>query len=135
MKKLLYTYITILILLAILPINGMNSMLNNNYLLNIRWDYLLHALVYIPLVPLIIIAQIKTGRNVKPYSPEISGSISFQTLNIILISLIFAFSLEGVQYFLPYSTFNINDLVANGEGVIIGLITYTILKKKLVIVF
>ena len=42
------------------------------------------------------------------------------TLNIILISLIFAFSLEGVQYFLPYRAFNINDLVANGVGVALG---------------
>ena len=60
-KSILFTYIAVLILLAVLPINGTNSILNNNYLLNIRWDYLLHALVYIPLVPLIIIAQIKQG--------------------------------------------------------------------------
>ncbi len=37
----------VLILLAVLPINVMNSILNDNYLL--------HALVYIPLVPLIML--------------------------------------------------------------------------------
>ncbi len=116
-KKLLYTYITILILLATFPINGLNSMLNNNYLLNIRWDYLVHALVYIPLVPLLIIAQIKIGRKVKSHG---RATLSFQTLNIIILSLLFAFSLEGIQYFLPYRAFNINDLVANGVGVALG---------------
>ncbi|RLD50386.1 MAG: hypothetical protein DRJ05_19680, partial [Bacteroidetes bacterium] len=85
-----------------------------------------HALVYIPLVPLIIIVQIKTGRNVQPHG---RATLSFQTLNIVLISLIFAFSLEGIQYFLPYRAFNINDMVANGIGVILGLIIYTVLKK------
>ena len=121
--KLLYTYIIILILLAILPINGTSSMLNNNYLLNIRWDYLVHALVYIPLVPLVMIAY--NSWKVKP-----QGRAA-----IIILSLLFAFSLEGIQYFIPYRAFNINDLAANGVGVILGLITYTILKKKLVIVF
>ncbi len=76
-------------------------------------------------MPLIIIAQIKTGRKVKPHGRT----------SIIILSLLFAFSLEGVQYFLSYRAFNINDLAANGVGVILGLITYTILKKKLVIVF
>ncbi len=132
MKKLLFTYITILILLAVLPINGTNSILNNNYLLNIRWDYLVHALVYIPLVPLIIIVQIKTGRNVQLHG---RATLSFRTLNIIIISLLYAFSLEGIQYFLSYRALNINDMMANGVGVILGSIVYLILKKERVIFF
>jgi len=131
-KSILFTYIAVLILLAVLPINGTNSILNNNYLLNIRWDYLVHALVYIPLVPLIIIVQIKTGRNVQLHG---RATLSFRTLNIIIISLLYAFSLEGIQYFLSYRAFNINDMVANGVGVILGSIFYLILKKERVIFF
>jgi VanZ family protein len=112
MKKLLYTYIIILILLAVLPINGTSSMLNNNYLLNIRWDYLVHALVYIPLVPMIMIAF--SGWKVKPYGRAV----------VIIVSLLFAFSLEGIQYFIPYRAFNINDLAANGGGVGLGFFVF-----------
>ena len=110
MMKLLYTYIIILILLAVLPINGTSSMLNNNYLLNIRWDYLVHALVYIPLVPLIMIAF--SGWKVKPHGRTA----------VIMVSLLFAFSLEGIQYFIQYRAFNINDLAANGVGVVLGFL-------------
>ncbi len=112
-------------------------MLNNNYLLNIRWDYLLHALVYIPLVPLIMLnpptQRLRMGETTN--NKQQTLNLKQGTFNIIIISLIFSFSLEGVQYFLPYRAFNINDLVANGVGVILGLIIYAILKKKLVIVF
>ncbi len=109
-------------MLAILPINGTNSMLNNNYLLNIRWDYLLHALVYIPLVPLIMLNNKPKTTNPKQKILNLKQG----TLNIILISLIFAFSLEGVQYFLSYRAFNINDLVANGVGVGLGFLIITV---------
>jgi VanZ family protein len=90
-------------------------MLNNNYLLNIRWDYLVHALVYIPLVPMIMIAL--NGWKVKMYGRA----------SIVILSLLFAFSLEGIQYFLSYRAFNINDLMANGVGVILGFLTVLVL--------
>ena len=77
-------------------------MLNNNYLLNIRWDYLAHALVYIPLVPMIMIAL--NGWKVKPHG---RAALSFRTLNVIILSLLFASSLEGTQYFLSYRAINI----------------------------
>ncbi len=126
MKTVFYTYITILILLAVLPINGTNSILNNNYLLNIRWDYLLHALVYIPLVP-IAHRSFSVGGNIK----HRTRNTKLGTLNTLTISLIFAFSLEGVQYFLSYRAFNINDMVANGIGVGLGyLIVIAIMARR-----
>ena len=125
MKKLLYTYITILILLAVLPINGTNSLLNNNYLLNIRWDYLAHAIVYIPLVPLAHRSLGKGGTVRRRFG--VGGNINFKSLMILIISLLFAMSLEGIQYFLSYRAFNINDLVANAVGVTLGLLIYLLL--------
>ena len=91
-------------------------MLNNNYLLNIRWDYLAHALVYIPLVPMVMITL--NGWKVK-----MQGRVS-----IVILSLVFAFSLEGIQYFLSYRAFNINDLAANGVGVGLGFLFFLVFK-------
>ncbi len=126
MKFFFYTYLAVLILLAVLPLNGTNSILNNNYLLNIRWDYLLHALVYIPLVP-IARRSFSVGGNIK----HRTWNTKLGTLNIIILSLLFAFSLEGVQYFLSYRAFNMNDLVANGIGVGLGyLIVIAIMAKR-----
>ena len=51
-QKLPYIYLTLLLLATFLPINNPNSgtsVLINNYIFNIRWDYLLHVLVYIPI--------------------------------------------------------------------------------------
>jgi len=121
LKKTIVTYIIILILLAVLPINGTNSMLNNNYLLNIRWDYLAHALVYIPLVPLILFSSENEHNN---------GSVTKNRIMVYTLSLLFAFVLEGVQFFLSYRAFNINDMVANGIGVSLGLLIFMGLPLK-----
>ena len=49
-KNITYIYLLILLLGTVLPLNSVSSStLNYNYTLHIRWDYLLHALVYIPL--------------------------------------------------------------------------------------
>lgn len=68
-------------------------------------DYLLHALT---LIPWSYLAFQKINK------PQ-------QSIGIILISgLLFAALCEGIQYFLPYRAFNINDLAANFLGVILG---------------
>ena len=111
MKYIPVTYILILLLLSSLPINGTNSILNNSYTLNVRWYYLIHALVYIPLIPLL------------------SFNIARQrTKSIVLLSLILAISLEVIQYLIPWRTFNVNDLFSNVLGVGIGLI-YNVIKR------
>ena len=102
----------ILLLLSTLPLNGTNSVLNNSYTLNIRWDYLIHALLYIPMIPLLSYYKVKMG-----------------TINIILIALILAISLEAIQYIIPWRTFNVNDLVSNILGVGIGFVFFKTIKK------
>jgi VanZ family protein len=42
-----------------------------------------------------------------------------KTLGWLIIGVLFAFAMEAVQYFLPYRAFNINDLLANGLGVVL----------------
>lgn len=48
----------------------------------------------------------------------------------ILVLLIFAVITEWVQYFLTYRVFNINDLIANTIGVMIGFVLITLLCLK-----
>lgn len=101
-----------MLLLVVLPINGEGSTLNNNYTLGIRWDYLLHALVYIPL----------------PVLLALNKKINFWIG--ILLALILASGFEFMQMALSYRAFNINDLVANLIGVGLGVLLIIILKIK-----
>ena len=134
--KLLITYISILFLLAVLPINGTDSTLNNNYIFNIRWDYLVHALVYIPLYPLMMLSRISERPNLRsrtrntqqrtPNTEQRTKNPELKTRNIkpIILSLIIAMSLEAIQILTPWRTFNVNDLVGNVLGVGIGIVLW-----------
>jgi VanZ family protein len=125
LQKTTITYIITLFLLSILPINGTNSALNNNYLLSIRWDYLAHVLVYIPLYPLLIL------RNTK------LSSLNYRKLNIqnwnlklLIISVVVGMSLEAVQFIISWRTFNINDLGANILGVVLGVCVWIVFQYR-----
>jgi VanZ family protein len=114
-KYITYIYLAILLLGSLLPINGEGSALNNNYTLNIRWDYLLHGLVYLPL-SVLVFAAIRNTRRI--------------SLIILVIALTIATGLETMQMLVPYRSFNINDLVANGVGVMTGWMLMMLLRKK-----
>lgn len=111
LKTIFWGYLSFIILVSILPINGEEGGLNNNYTFNIRWDYLLHTMAYLPL-PVLMSSKLKNKW-------------------IILISaLIIAIGLEAVQLIVPFRSFNINDLIANGIGVIMGWAFLMIVGKK-----
>lgn len=115
----LFSYFIILFLLNVLPINGKDSALNNNYVLQIRLDYLGHFIAY-----------------------GLLGVLGFlyakaQRMNVwlaIAILISFAVAVEFVQKLIFWRTFNINDLVANtfGTGLgIVGIYTVILLNKNL----
>jgi VanZ family protein len=89
--------------------------LTDNYTLNIRWDYLLHAMVYFPL-PLLMVLGWK--RNLR-------------MVWIVAVSLAVFVLFELIQRILPYRSFNINDMVANGVGVMLGWTGVLIFRKRL----
>jgi len=111
--KLFWAYTIILVLLAVLPINGSESTINNTYVVSIRLDYLLHCLVYIPWMFLL-------GWMTEATIKKKAGTV----LSYVLIAFVFAFVNEGIQYFLPYRAYNINDLLANGLGVLLGSVVF-----------
>ncbi|MFT4805488.1 MAG: VanZ family protein [Psychroserpens sp.] len=112
-KALLGIYTVGILLLVILPINGKDQVfghLNNTYIINIRLDYISHFLLFIPWVAIVYLTF---GKEV--------AFFNFDTYTLISL-LTFAIFAESIQYFLPYRTFNINDLLANVFGVLLGII-------------
>jgi VanZ family protein len=116
--KLFYLYTVFLILMSVLPINS-GSSINHIFLVSIRLDYLLHCLVYIPLVAFTWIDK------------EIISTWTVKAFGWIMALLLFAAVTEWVQYFLPYRAFNINDLLANALGVTLGILVLTLVRLKL----
>lgn len=121
LKVFFILYCTILFLLAILPINCEPSSLNDIYIVKIRLDYLLHALIFLPFLLLAMFSlsgAFQQKRKVK------------KILSLIILGMIFAIITEGIQFYLPYRTFNINDLIANTLGVILGFPIIFLVKEQ-----
>jgi glycopeptide antibiotics resistance protein len=113
-KILFYTYTVLIVLLVVLPINSdTSSSMNNLFVVRIRLDYLLHFIVFLPWVFLL-----------RKISKENFRTAPVKTLGLILLGLLFATSTELVQYFLAYRAFNINDLIANSLGVLLGAVVF-----------
>ena len=110
-KILFYVYSLFIILLVTLPINGSNaeSPLNDIFVVSVRLDYLLHCAIFIPWAFLL---WKMSGTNFRK-----NGLVLFL---YFLLAILFAVATEGIQYVLPYRAFNINDLLANGLGVVLG---------------
>ena len=119
MKPILIIYLIVVIAGATLPINGTSSTLNNNYILSIRWDYIVHVMVYMPLFPLL-----NKTLNLK------TKSLDFKA---IIVAVLLATTLEAIQYIIPWRAFNVNDLISNILGVGIGVLLWTVIKNNKII--
>ena len=106
-RRMLYIYTILLVLLSVLPINGLNpdTPLNDIFIVNIRLDYLIHCVILIPWVFLL-----KQNTSV-----QYTGN-PFRIVLLIAGGLLFSIGLEAIQYPLPYRGYNINDLLANILG-------------------
>ena len=101
-------YILFLVLMAVLPLNNTtNTTLTDVFIINIRLDHLLHATLFLPwgFLYMISFRPVKWNEN----------------LMLVVYGLLMAFTAEGVQYFLTYRSYNINDLLANWIGVVVGM--------------
>ena len=81
--------------------------LNNTYVVEVRSDYLIHVLILLPL-PLLLSLSLGTSTGL--------------WVRVIILGLLIVIFCEGIQMLLPYRTFNINDLMANGAGALMGVI-------------
>ena len=113
LATLLYT--GVILLLMALPINGENQLLGelkDNYVLQIRFDYISHMLMFVP------------WALMRAYGWQLHRLNTIQIGLYCLLALFFAFFCEYLQLLLPYRTFNIIDLVSNSLGVILGYALY-----------
>ena len=124
-KFLTYSYLVLLLIGTLIPLTPISTTLNDNYTLNIRWDYLLHAAAYLPL-PVLMWLYLEKGSFMSDQS--IGGAGRF-LLGVVLFPLFIASLFEAMQLIIPYRRFNINDMMASCMGVIIGLALLPMLKK------
>lgn len=92
-----------IVLLVVLPLNGTARSLSDVHVLSFRLDHLLHVALFFPW----------TWACVWAFGPKYATFALF-------VGMMAAISLEGLQYFLPYRSFNINDLLSNAVGVLLG---------------
>ncbi len=107
-KTVLGVYILTILLLVALPLNT-SSELNNITIFQLRGDYFFHIMLFMPW------AFFRQACKIK-------------TLPWLLLGLLFAAGTEGLQYFLPWRAFNVNDLLANGLGVLLSLLSVKLMK-------
>lgn len=111
-KKGFWIYFIAVILLIVLPINGARFNLNDIMIISIRGDYFFHALVFIPWAFFMLSMHQKAGLW-------------------FLLGLLFSTGTEMLQYFLPYRRFNINDLLSNSLGILLGMALLAIFSAKI----
>lgn len=114
-----------------MPLGFASTTLSHNYTFEIRWDYLLHALVYMPL-PVVLGLFLKKS-SLEQKQQEINKN-RFWIL-VIVLSVVITALFELVQLIIPYRAFNINDLLANGVGTILGLIMILVFGRFLETIF
>ncbi len=112
-KTLFIAYTILLLLVAILPINSVGSTINHTFIVSIRLDYLLHCAIFLPWM---FLMRKFSGTNfLLSYA---------RPLMWISVGLLFAIFTEVIQYYLPYRAFNVNDLFANGLGILLGSLIF-----------
>jgi VanZ family protein len=113
LKWLARAYTIGIILVSVLPVNSKSPSfpLNNNHVFHIRLDHLVHGIIFIPWV---VVIWLVTRFNFR--------TLPLKAAAYLALCLLFAAAMEFVQFFLPYRTFTIYDLLANGVGVVLGFI-------------
>lgn len=105
-------YALIVVLLNMLPLTFAEK-INETFIGEFRLDYFTHALIFLPWSSF--------------------RCLFFKRKKIFWFSVgfIFALSIEGVQYFLIYRSFNWYDMIFNVVGLILGYIVFSGLNMKL----
>ena len=100
-KKWSVVYFVLLAVLMWAPLGGLGLPLDN-YVLGLRLDHLLHASVFL-FCPLFMMDWMRRRKGL-----------------LLLAAVLVGLFTEFVQYLLPYRGFDINDLIANCGGNLIG---------------
>lgn len=102
-RILLILYLLALLVMVTVPLEGVNTTMSDTFVFELRLDYLVHVVAFAPLVVLWRL-----------------GFPGHSVWMIMVAGVVLAVGLEGVQYLLPYRSWNVNDAVGNMIGVGIG---------------
>ena len=111
--RLIAAYLMLALVLHVIPTSGGDgAALSSRYILFVRADYLLHLLLFIPLM---VLVWLHLNRE------QVTGTARFNHALLWLVAgTIFAAFLEGLHLLLPYRSFNPVDLGLNVAGVVVG---------------
>lgn len=101
-RRIVFVYTITIFVLVTLPFNS-DLEPENITVLNLRGDYLLHVLIFLPWL-------------------FFYSAMRFKLWQWLTLGILFASFAEGLHYVLPYRVFNINDLLANVMGVVLGFV-------------
>ncbi len=122
LKFIAISYILLLFILSVLPINGKESAVNGTYVFQLRLDYLIHILLFLPWMTILLFNSREASTNF----------FLFRPLIWLILGFVLVIATEGVQYFIPYRAFNSRDLFSNSLGLIAGVGLYALLKTKVI---
>jgi len=119
------SYLIALITITLVPFGKIEPvfLFDSNPILELRKDYLLHMMMYVPL-PLLM------RYSVMGKAWESAGMKARKIFWVAFVSLILAVSLEYSQLLVHYRTFNIYDLAGNAAGVMLGCLLIVITTKR-----
>jgi VanZ family protein len=110
-----------LLVLVISVIDISNIPKDDESLIN---DKFLHMLAYFFLSLTTQIAQWKFKIIKESYNYGLKVKILNNYSIVLIITFLYGILLEVIQNFLPNRNFDVNDIIANFLGIVIGLITY-----------
>ena len=103
MKYVFTVYLLLLLAATFVPYGQALEHVGRINDLYFRVDYLVHALVFMALIPL--------------WARALPG---WKLWMIVVAALLLALAAEGVHYFLAYRSYNPCDMLANAAGVLMG---------------
>lgn len=107
----------LLVLLTLLSIPTGEKIDLDVYFLGIRTDHYIHASLF---TPFMVLMWLLKGNKIKT-----SGFFK-----LFLMGIFFAISCEILHYFIPYRTFDFQDILANVAGICIGSMAFLLGKKN-----
>ncbi len=113
--KILVIYIIFLFILTIIPTDS-GAALNKIYILTLRADYLLHALIFLPWMILVWLHLRQSG---------LADKARLKTIIFwFAAGLALAVLSEVLQLWLPHRAYNIIDLIYNLVGLMLGTLIF-----------
>ena len=115
--KLIALYVIVVLILHLIPTSTGNGVaLSSRVILFVRADYLLHLIMFVPLMILVWLYLNKEN---------ITGVTRFNHALLWLVAgIFFAVILEAIHFLLPHRSFNPVDLILNVSGVILGALIF-----------